>query len=103
MNDLNILSVSPHFSDVLAAHFPPFAVSYDIGEETFDWMYYLADGIYPDYKIFVKSFSNPTARNHKSFSGLQESVRKCVERVFGVLSSSLAYCLFQDAFGVATK
>lgn len=62
-------------------------------------MYYLADGIYPDYETIVKS-SNPTARKHKSFSGLQEGVQKCVERVFSVLFKQFGV-LYRGAFGAS--
>lgn len=55
VNDLNILSVSPHFSDVFAGRFPGCTASYEIGQQAFDWLYYLADGICPDYKTFVKT------------------------------------------------
>lgn len=94
MNDLNIPSVSSHFADVLSGKFPPWKVDYKIGTESFDWMYCLADGIYPEYKVFVRSLSSPTCRKQKGFTLLQESVRKCVERVFGLLFKQFSI-LFQ--------
>jgi hypothetical protein len=35
--------------------------------------------------MFVQTFSNPTEVPQKKFAAKQEAVRKCVERVFGVL------------------
>ncbi|GKE42264.1 ALP1-like protein isoform X1 [Tanacetum coccineum] len=47
--------------------------------------YYLADGIYPTWSTFVKTFS--VARDEKSlkFKRVQEAARKDIERAFGVL------------------
>lgn len=50
----------------------------------------LADSIYPDYTCFVKSYSVPIERKYKKFSKNQESVRKIVERAFGVLKARFA-------------
>ena len=85
MNDLNILSVSPHFSDVLSGKVPSWKISWKIGDKTFYWLYYLADGICPKYEIIVKSLSASSTRKKKTFFSVQEAVRKGIERVFGVL------------------
>nr|GEX32273.1 hypothetical protein [Tanacetum cinerariifolium] len=47
--------------------------------------YYLADGIYPEWASFVKSFTVATDLKHAYFKQRQESARKDVERAFGVL------------------
>ncbi|GJU61920.1 zinc finger, CCHC-type containing protein [Tanacetum coccineum] len=47
--------------------------------------YYLADGIYPEWASFVKSFTVATDPKHTYFKQRQESARKDVERAFGVL------------------
>ncbi|XP_074356370.1 uncharacterized protein LOC141696082 [Apium graveolens] len=49
--------------------------------------YYLADGIYPSWPIFVKTITKPQDNKRKYFATAQESVRKDVERAFGVLQS----------------
>ncbi|GJX79426.1 ALP1-like protein [Tanacetum coccineum] len=47
--------------------------------------YYLADGIYPEWASFVKSFTVATDPKHTYFKQRQESARKDVKRAFGVL------------------
>ena len=84
-NDLNILEVSDHFAKVLNGSFPSVQPSYEINGMRFDWFYYLTDGIYPQWKVFVKTLSVSTSNKQKAFCCRQESVRKAVERVFGVL------------------
>lgn len=50
-------------------------------------MYLLADFIYPDYPIFVKSVKNSNNEKAANLRTVQEAVRKDVERAFGVLVS----------------
>nr|GEZ64894.1 hypothetical protein [Tanacetum cinerariifolium] len=82
-NDLNGLYGSSLFDDVLADTAPkaPFVVN----GRTYKQGYYLADGIYPTWSTFVKTFS--IARDEKTlkFKRVQESARKDIERPFGVL------------------
>lgn len=47
--------------------------------------YWLADGIYPDWPIFLKTIQEPRNDKEKYFAQRQESVRKDIERAFGVL------------------
>ncbi|GJT48315.1 ALP1-like protein isoform X1 [Tanacetum coccineum] len=47
--------------------------------------YYLADGIYPQWAAFVKSFTVARDERNAVFKRRQESARKDVERAFGVL------------------
>jgi Plant transposon protein len=84
-NDLNILDVSSHFNRVLAGAFPPVAPRYFISQEEFRHFYYQADGIYPRWRIFAQTLSDPQTPKEKNYSGNQECSRKCIERVFGVL------------------
>ena len=48
-------------------------------------MYVLVNGIYPDWAIFVSTFSSPTDPKKKKFAKYQEKVRKDIECAFGVL------------------
>jgi hypothetical protein len=52
--------------------------------------YYLGDGIYPNWSTFVKKIPRPLGAKRKYFANKQESARKDVERVFGVLQSCFA-------------
>jgi len=56
--------------------------------------YYLTDGIYPQWAIFVKTIQSPLGNKRKYFAKAQEAVRKDVERAFGVLQSR--FPLFVD-------
>jgi len=47
--------------------------------------YYLADGIYLEWVVFVKSISMPVSDKDKLFAQEQEAKRKDIERAFGVL------------------
>lgn len=49
--------------------------------------YWLADGIYPDWPIFVKTIFDPKNAKEQYYAKQQESTRKDVERGFGVLIS----------------
>ncbi|GJV27058.1 zinc finger, CCHC-type containing protein [Tanacetum coccineum] len=99
-NDLNVLYGSPLFDDALADTAPkcPFVVN----GHTYRKGYYLADGIYPAWSTFVKTFS--IARDEKSlkFKIVQEAARKDIERAFGVLLRSLGI-LLRDSPLVLTK
>nr|GEZ71422.1 protein ALP1-like isoform X1 [Tanacetum cinerariifolium] len=82
-NDINVLDNSSLFDDLLEDKAPvaPFVVN-GVG---FEKMYYLADGIYPQWATFFKSFTVANDAKHSYFKKRQESARKDVERAFGVL------------------
>nr|GEV58243.1 protein ALP1-like [Tanacetum cinerariifolium] len=82
-NDINVLDNSPLFDDLLndTAHVLPYVVN-GVGYEK---GYYLADGIYPQWTTFVKSFTVANDAKHAYFKKRQEGARKDVERAFGVL------------------
>nr|GFB03167.1 protein ALP1-like isoform X1 [Tanacetum cinerariifolium] len=82
-NDINVLDNSSLFDDLLDDLAP--VVSYVVNGVEYRNGYYLADGIYPEWASFVKSFTVATDLKHTYFKQRQESVRKDVERAFGVL------------------
>jgi hypothetical protein len=47
--------------------------------------YYLTDGIYPSWPVFIKSVPVPQQEKHRFFSMKQVSVRKGVECAFDLL------------------
>ena len=48
-------------------------------------LFILVDGIYPRYSRFVKGMKEPVTDDEKTFTEWQETVRKDIERAFGVL------------------
>jgi hypothetical protein len=47
--------------------------------------YYLADGIYPEWHILMKTISSPQTPKQQLYAKRQESRRKDVERGFGAV------------------
>jgi hypothetical protein len=56
-NDLNILDRSPVFDDYLQGKSA--TVHYEINGKAYTQGYFLADGIYPDWPVFIKSITHP--------------------------------------------
>lgn len=46
---------------------------------------FLADGIYPSFRIFAKPIQNPNSRKEKLYNACHSSARKSVERIFAAL------------------
>nr|GEW89809.1 hypothetical protein [Tanacetum cinerariifolium]GFA88135.1 hypothetical protein [Tanacetum cinerariifolium] len=82
-NDINVLDNSSLFDDLLDDKAP--LAPYVVNGVGFEKGYYLADGIYPQWATFVKSFTVANDAKHVYFKKRQESARKDVERAFGVL------------------
>ncbi|GJR62954.1 ALP1-like protein [Tanacetum coccineum] len=80
-NDINVLDNSSLFDDLLDDLAP--VVPYVVNGVQYRNGYYLADGIYPEWASFVKSFTVATDPKHTYFKQRQESARKDVERAFG--------------------
>ena len=90
MNDLNVMAESPLLESFLNGDFERLeteanVVPYKVGTEEFKSLYLLADGIYPAYSRFVRSPGQPISDSEKNFARWQESVRKDIERCFGVM------------------
>jgi hypothetical protein len=84
-NDLNVLDASPILDEYLADD--AVRVSFEVNGRSYNSPYWLADGIYPDYRCFVKTFSAPIGEKQALFAKAQEAIRKDVERAFGVLQA----------------
>ncbi|XP_044355668.1 uncharacterized protein [Triticum aestivum] len=82
-NDINVLNQSPLFTETLQGNAP--RVDYYVNEQQYKKGYYLADGIYPEWAVFVKTIRLPQTEKDKLFAKKQEGARKDVERAFGVL------------------
>jgi Plant transposon protein len=99
-NDLNILYSSDHFNRIRMGRWPPTMPETMIGTLPLTWYYYLADGIYPRWRIFVRSITDPRTVKEEAFSRQQEAVRKGVERVFGVLFQHFKFYTVLAACGI---
>lgn len=87
LNDINILGRSNIVNGILTGSFNlKTPEKYNVNGTTRDYFYFLVDGIYPAWSIFVTTIKNPLNEKEKAFSKQQEAVRKDVERVFAVLT-----------------
>ncbi|GJU76277.1 ALP1-like protein [Tanacetum coccineum] len=77
-NDITVLHLSPLFDDLLVDNEP--VALYVVNGQPFDRGYYLADGIYPQWSTFVKSFIVARDEKNDVFKRRQESARKDVEK-----------------------
>ncbi|KAH9111989.1 hypothetical protein LEN26_013342 [Aphanomyces euteiches] len=82
-NDINILDRSPLLRNIY--NVKSLGISYTINGHERRTPYYLTDGIYPEWSVFLKSFSVPDTQKKKHYSKMHEACRKDVERAFGVL------------------
>ncbi|KAK9067688.1 hypothetical protein SSX86_011799 [Deinandra increscens subsp. villosa] len=87
-NDINVLERSSFFNELAQGHALP--VNYTINGHNYNMGYYLADGIYPKWRTFVKTIPSPRGNKNKHFAKTQEAARKDVERAFGVLQQRFA-------------
>ena len=86
LSDLNILHQSSIVRKLLSHDYKIKTKSYTINNTIRDYMYFLVDGIYPPWSIFVPTIKIPRNNKEKLFSKQQEGCRKDVERVFACLS-----------------
>ena len=84
-NDINVLEHSSVIMELAQRCAPP--MNYSINGHDYTMGYYLADGIYPQWSIFVKTISTPLEAKKKHFTRVQEACRKDVECAFGILQA----------------
>jgi len=82
-NDINVLNQSPLFNYYEDGTAP--TVPFTVNGTEYRYPYFLVDGIYPRYAMFVKTIPHPTGEKRIRFSKAQEAARKDVERAFGIL------------------
>jgi len=85
LNDINVLDKSSIVGSMIDGSFNTTIEPYEINGRQRDWLYFLADGIYPDWSVFVKTYADPVDARTRCFSKHQEGARKDVERAFGIL------------------
>jgi len=82
-NDINVLNQSTVFINELKGQAP--RVQYMVNGNQYNIGYFLGDGIYPEWAVFVKSIRLPTDEKERRYAAEQEGARKDIERAFGVL------------------
>jgi hypothetical protein len=82
-NGINILNQSTVFINELKGQAP--RVQYMINGNQYNIGYFLVDGIYPEWAVFVKSIRLPITEKDKLYAQEQEGARKDIKRAFGVL------------------
>jgi hypothetical protein len=93
-NDINVLNQSPLFNDVIRGHTPE--VSFTVNGREQHMRYYLTDGIYPSWSVFVKGVHVPQQEKHRFFSMNQASVRKDMECAFSLLKNRFNILVIHD-------
>jgi len=82
-NDINVLNQSTVFLNELKGQAS--RVQYMVNGNVHNTGYFLADGIYLEWAVFVKSIRLPITEKEKLYADEQEGARKDIERAFGVL------------------
>jgi hypothetical protein len=85
ISDISVLNQSPLFTQILKGQAPP--VQFSINKNQYDMGYYLADEIYPECTVFVKTIPFPRTEKERLFAKHQEEARKDVQCAFAVLQS----------------
>lgn len=86
LNDINVWDQSSLLRTFLDGSFASTVdFPYRVAGKTFNKLWILVDGIYPELTRFIRTISVPMSRPHKMFAKWQEACRKAVERAFGVL------------------
>jgi hypothetical protein len=87
-NDINVLQRSPLMTRIAMGQTPP--VEFVANNKTYNYGYFLADGIYPRWSTFVKPVKDPKGKRAIGFHNAQAAARKDVERAFGILQAQFA-------------
>ncbi len=95
-NDIVILDRSPLLVDLMHGISPE--VSFVCNGNTYNHGYYLADGIYPEWPLFMKPIMKPEGEKQKNYTERQESERKDVERGFAGLQVSISFFCWWPKF-----
>jgi hypothetical protein len=83
-NDITTLHMGPLAQRILSGH-ESTKLCFEINGQVFRSKYYLVDGIYPRWSAFIPAIAEPISAAEKKFTSAQESARKDVERLFGVV------------------
>ena len=83
INDINVLDCSSIVKEIIEGKMLP-EFEFEVNGNKRSLCYYLTDGIYAKWAIFIDTISYSIARKHKTFSGAQEAAeerrRTCIWR-----------------------
>nr|XP_043633619.1 uncharacterized protein LOC122604820 [Erigeron canadensis] len=79
-NGINVLNQSLLFNSFENGTAP--VVPFTVNGTEYKYQYFLVDGIYPRYAMFVKTIPHPTNEKRIRFAKTREAARKVVERTF---------------------
>jgi hypothetical protein len=85
VNDITITWRSPLVTAFANGTFPPRGFNYMLQGRRGIRPYFLDDGIYPEWPLFLKTIPTPSTPKARLFAKKQESFRKEVECTFGIL------------------
>jgi hypothetical protein len=74
-------------------------VKFEANGNKYNYGYFLTDGIYPRWQIFVKPVIQPQGKKQTQFHNAQAAARKDVERAFGILQVQFAFVRGRLDFG----
>jgi hypothetical protein len=84
-SDMTVLNQSQLFTDILKGQGPD--VQFTVNRRQYSMGYYLADGIYPEWPVFIKTIPLPQTEKDRLFARYQEGARNDVQRAFRLLES----------------
>jgi hypothetical protein len=96
-NDINVLNKSPLFIQTIKGEAP--MIHYNVNGTEYDMGYYLADRIYPEWAVFVKTVTTPQSAEDKLFALTQEGVRKDVKCALVYYNHALILFVDQQGYG----
>ncbi|KAL2621865.1 hypothetical protein R1flu_002070 [Riccia fluitans] len=88
MNDIIVLQHSTLLHSFFNGSMP--SIQYEVNNNSYNLPYWLVDGIYPNWPVFMKTIPDPQGPARKLFSNVQEECRKDIEWAFGVLQKRFA-------------
>jgi Plant transposon protein len=87
-NDINVLHASDFYQTLLDGRMHELekdVVPFVVSDQSFDQMYVLTDGAYPQFDRFVKPLRFAVQPEEHKFMNWQSAARKDIERAFGIL------------------
>jgi uncharacterized membrane protein YiaA len=101
-NDISIMNNSDFFNAIRVGKWPPCHPDFAIAGKRVNWFYYLADGIYQNFKIFVCTIPSPKNLKEKVFSKHQEVYENRSKVYLGYCSSDFIFSIGLHVFGIWT-